>query len=145
MTKPMRDTSSESPGSAPAAELLQSHCRQLEAYEPPGDSGGETPAAPQSSASARPAPLKRGDLPAVMQALIDRYEASHPGTRLAPIRYVVTGFAESGTAVSGDALDGDVVSLSVTETMVDAEHIQVGTRVLIARRTGGSPAQDPRG
>jgi hypothetical protein len=132
----MRDTPFASPWSAPAAELLQSHCQQIEAYAQPVVAPDETKAAIRANASA---PLARADLPAAMRSLIERYEAGHPGTHLEPLRYVSVGFPDPGVAATGD-LDGDVVSLSITETIVDADHIQVGSRVVIARRTR---AQDP--
>lgn len=138
----MPDTSTESTWSAPAAELLQSQCRQIEAYAPPDDGAGE-PAAARRAKSSK-ATLTREDLPAVLQSLVERYEASHPGTRLEPLRYVSTG-VEAAVATTGDPLDGDVVSLSVTETVVDAKQIHVWSRVLIARRTDGSQTQARRG
>lgn len=140
MKQPLTDTPIESTWSAPAAELLQSHCQQIEAYAPQ-DSGAE-PAAKR--AKSQKAALTRADLPAALQSLVERYEASHPGTRLQPLRYVSTG-VDPAVATDGDPLDGDVVSLSVTETIVDAKQIHVWSRVLIARRTGGSHAKARRG
>jgi hypothetical protein len=136
----MADTPIANPWSAPAAELLESHCRQVEAYLP-AETGAEDQAAPRRAAR----PLSRDDLPPVVQALIDRYEANHRGTRLEPLRYVSTGLPESDAAASSDDLAGDVVSLSVTETIVDADQIQVWTRVLIARRTDRSQPKAHRG
>jgi len=140
MEKPMGDTPTVSPWSAPAAELLQSHCQQIEAYTQPVDAPEDTPAAIRATASS--APLTRADLPAAMRSLVERYEASHPGTHLEPLRYVSIGSPDPGAAATGDPLDGDVVSLSITETIVDAHQIQVGSRVLIARRT---EARHPKG
>jgi hypothetical protein len=143
MEKPMNDTPSTSPWSAPAAELLQSHCRQIEAYSQPVDAPEDTPAAIRAKASK--APLTLADLPAVMRSLVERYEASHPGTRLEPLRYVSIGSADAGTATTDDPLDGDVVSLSITEAIVDADQIQVESRSLIARRTAARPTKAHRG
>ncbi len=143
MKPPMSDPPTDSPWSAPAAELLQSHCQQIESYAPPDEDAGE-PAAAQRATLAK-APLTRADLPAMLQALVERYEASHPATRLEPLRYVSTGFSEAVEHTTGDPLDGDVVSLSVTETIVDAKQIQVWSRVLIARRRDGSQPQGQRG
>lgn len=142
MEQPMPDTPTESTWSAPSADLLQSHCRQIEAYAAPDDGAGE-PAGARLAKSPKAA-LTREDLPAVLQSLVERYEGSHPGTRLEPLRYVSTG-VDAAVATTGDPLDGDVVSLSVTETIVDARQIQVWSRVLIARRTDGSQTQGHRG
>jgi hypothetical protein len=147
MEKPMPDAPNVNPWNAPAAELLQSHCRQVEAYALPVDAADETPAAIRRAAAPAPpatAPLTRADLPPEMQSLIARYEASHPGTHLEPLRYVSTGFPDAGTAGTGDLFDGDVVSLSATETIIDADQIQVASRVIIARRTAAR-YEAPRG
>ena len=131
-------TQNASPWTAPAAELLQSHCAQVAAYAAPLAEADESPAV--ATKATAPSRLTRTELPPVMVALIDRYEASHPGTTLEPLRYLTIGYPAGSDAGAGDALQGDVVSLSVTETVVDAAHIQVTSRILIARRAahGGS-------
>ena len=78
-----------------------------------------------------------GDLPAEVKALVDRYEQSHPGERVEPIRLLDIGGQGEALAPFTAAefpSDEDMLILVLSETAASAERVEVRSRVLIARR-----------
>lgn len=78
-----------------------------------------------------------GDLPTEVKALVDRYEQSHPGERVEPIRLLDVGAQGEALAPFTAAefpSDDDMLILVLSETAASAERVEVRSRVLIARR-----------
>jgi len=135
---------STTPGwSAPtgqAGEILRLHRAQVAVYttEPSAAEGAEDESgrAAQRTQPVAPA-LSRDDLPPEMRQLLENYEASHSGVTLTPVRYVSIGApGQSAMPAPGDLPpDAALVSLVLTQTIVDAEQIDVRSRVLLATRT----------
>ena len=72
-----------------------------------------------------------------MKALVDRYEQSHPGERVEPIRLLDVGAQGEALAPFTAAefpSDDDMLILVLSETAASAERVEVRSRVLIARR-----------
>src|SRR4051812_33907439 len=130
------------PGPGVAAEVLRRHRVLLSLYMSPPSEADETSVdadvAPSDATIAfGAAGLTRSDLPAAMLDLVMRYEASSPGARLVPLRLAGFGY-ESAGAPRGDAIlpeDADLVSLTVTETVVSQQLIEVSSLVLLAARS----------
>lgn len=81
--------------------------------------------------------LSKDELPPELRRLVAEYERARPGVCLVPVRYVVVDGSE-GVSVppAPDELPDaeEMVSLSVTETLLSAEQVQVRTWLLIAVR-----------
>jgi hypothetical protein len=141
-------------GAGVAAEVLRQHRTLVSAYTTPpepteepadaADDGGSTVTAPPAPAQPAPQPLAaltRADLPAPLLDLITRYEARSPGVHLVPLRLVSIGRPDEA-ATLGDAVlpsDADLVSLTVTQTVVSQDQIEVTSLVLLAARSGQAP------
>jgi hypothetical protein len=142
-------------GPGVAAEVLRQHRTLVSAYTTPSvpaeepaeaaDDGGPAVAAPPAPAQPAPqpaAPLTRADLPAPLLDLITQYESRSPGVHLVPLRLVSIGWPDQA-ATRGDAVlpsDADLVSLTVTQTVVSQDQIEVASLVLLAARSGQAPA-----
>ena len=142
-------------GPGVAAEVLRQHRTLVSAYATPpapteefaeaADDGGSAVTVPPAPAQAAPQPLAaltRADLPAPLLDLITQYEARTPGVHLVPLRLVSIGRLDE-TAALGDAVlpsDTDLVSLTVTQTVVSQDRIEVASLVLLAARSGQAPA-----
>jgi len=77
------------------------------------------------------------DLPAEVKELVDRYEQSHPGERVEPVRLLDVGAEGEAAApftVAEFPSDDDMLILVLSETAASAERVEVRSRVLIARR-----------
>jgi hypothetical protein len=130
------DRTGEPPGwTAPvasASELLRLHRDQVVAYTTPYASERGAPA---EAGESPVAPLGGDGLPPDIVRLVERYEAHHPDVRLTPLRYVSVGPPGESTAAAAEAAlpgESDLVSLAVTESVVDAEGVEVRSRVLLA-------------
>lgn len=78
-----------------------------------------------------------GDLPAEVKELVDRYEQSHPGERVEPVRLLdinAQGEAPAPFTAAEFPDDDDMLILVLSETAASAERVEVRSRVLIARR-----------
>jgi hypothetical protein len=135
------DRTGQPPGwTAPAAtasELLRLHRDQVVAYTTTTTTTTYTgePGAPTEGGEVSVTPLSRADLPPDVVRLLERYEAEHPDVRLTPLRYVSVGPPDESTAAAADAAlpgERDLVSLAITESVVDAEEVEVRSRVLLA-------------
>jgi hypothetical protein len=118
-----------------ASELLRLHRDQVIAYT--------TVPSPEEPGASQVAPLTRADLPPDVLRLVERYEAEHQDVELTPLRYVSLGPPGESAAAAADAAlpaEGEVVSLAVTESIVDAERVEVRSRVLLAAVTRGTPS-----
>jgi hypothetical protein len=141
-------------GPGVAAEVLRQHRTLVSAYTMPtapaeepeaADDGRSVFTAPPAPAQPAPQPLAaltRANLPAPLLDLITQYEARSPGVHLVPLRLVRIGRPDEAGAL-GDAdlpSDVDLVSLTVTQTVVSQDQIEVTSLVLLAARSGQAPA-----
>lgn len=111
---------------ATSADLIRQHRDQVLAYTTGAAEGG------------RKLPdLTRSSLPAPMANLVEQYEAGHPGVRLQPLRFVSAGPSGQDFAAAADVPippESELVSLSVTESSVDAGHVEARCHIMLAAR-----------
>jgi hypothetical protein len=141
MTEPPSSPTTASPWSVSgdeAAELMRLHREQLRAFE---DIPGEPEEGVRAEAR-QPAELTLDDLPEDLRRLVGEYERSRPGVRLTPLRYITIGGpgGPGGAAVAGAAElpDDGLVSFVVTQTIADAERVEVTSRIFVARAAAAS-------
>jgi hypothetical protein len=116
-----------------ARELMRVHREQVAAYDevppdPPADSVRTT------TREARA--LDLDDLAADVRALVERYEQTHPGVRIKPLRYIEIGGDDGATVVGEAELPAEgLVTLALTATVADDERAEVTSRMLVAEAT----------
>lgn len=135
MSEPPSSRDTTSPWSVSgdeAAQLMRLHREQLLVFE-------EVPTQPHEGAKAatrESRELSIGDVDADVRALVARYEGSHPGVRITPLRYITIGGREQATVVGTEELaDEGLVSFVVTETILDDGLAEVTSRMLVAKTT----------
>jgi hypothetical protein len=127
-----------------AIEVLRRHRAAISMYGPvtPLDTGDDVGGEAEEHAGADASPaatLTRSDLPPALLELVERWEAEMPGVHLVPLRLVRFDSSAEGL-VRGNpqtALppDDELVGLTVTETVVSADEVDVSGFVLLAQRS----------
>jgi hypothetical protein len=121
-----------------AAELMRLHREQVRMYD---DIRTEPPEEGQKAVMRESRELTIEEFDEDIRGLVARYESSHPGVRITPLRYVAIGGREEATVVGVDELpDERLVTFVVTETILDGERAEVTSRMLVARANDAQPA-----
>jgi hypothetical protein len=115
-----------------AREVMRLHREQLRNY----DAVPAEPPKKGAKAKEKLPELSLDDVDEDVRKLVARYELSHPGVAIEPLRYIRVGGSEEATVVGAEELaDEGLVTFVLTETIADDERAEVASRMLVARAT----------